>query len=103
MKSGYLNTAKEFSIISAGCLIVAIAVHFFMQPFQLTMGSVAGLAIIVEHLTHIPVSVVTLAVNLVLLEAQKSAASGVRVEKPLYIYDENGNYTEETLAFYHMT
>jgi len=40
--------------------------------------------------------------NLLLLEARKGAASGVRIEAPLYVYDENGNYTEETLSFYGM-
>jgi len=67
MKSGLAHTIKEFSIIAAGCFIVAAAVHFIMQPVHLTLGSVAGMAIIVEHLTHIPVSVITMAVNAVLL------------------------------------
>ena len=67
MKSGLSHTVKEFSIIAFGCFIVAAAVHFIMQPVHLTLGSVAGMAIIVEHLTHIPVSVITMAVNAVLL------------------------------------
>lgn len=38
--------------------------------------------------------------NMVLIEARKGGAPGIRVEKPLYVYDADGNYTGETLEFY---
>ena len=38
--------------------------------------------------------------NLVLLEAQNGASPGLKVEKPLIVYDEEGKYTAETLALY---
>ena len=38
--------------------------------------------------------------KLVLIKAVKNANSFIKVEKPLYIYDENGNYTAEILKIY---
>ena len=38
--------------------------------------------------------------NMILIEGVKCAATGMRVEKPLIIYDENGNYTPEVSKIY---
>ena len=38
--------------------------------------------------------------NMVLVRAVKGASPGIRVLPPLYIYDEKGHYTEETLRIY---
>lgn len=40
--------------------------------------------------------------KLVLMEALKEAKEGVKVLKPLYIYDEHHQYTKEVLKMYHM-
>lgn len=40
--------------------------------------------------------------KLVLIEALKEAKEGVKVLKPLYIYDEHHQYTKEVLKMYHM-
>lgn len=61
------NTLKEFSIITAGCAIIAGSVFFFMQPFHLTLGSVAGLSIILESLIPLRMSTIALIINAVLL------------------------------------
>ena len=65
MKS--MNRVKEFASINVGCAIIAAAVYFFMQPFHLTLGSVAGLAIILEDLTNLQVSTISLIINAALL------------------------------------
>ena len=36
-----------------------------------------------------------------LVKAVKNAKPFLKIEKPLYIYDENGDYTEEILRIYH--
>ena len=61
------NTAKEFLTIVIGTAIIACAVYFFMQPFHLTLGSVSGLAIILEDLTPFRMSVIAFVLNAVLL------------------------------------
>ena len=38
--------------------------------------------------------------NMILIEGIKCANAGMRIEKPLIIYDENGNYTEEVKKIY---
>lgn len=38
--------------------------------------------------------------NLVLIKATKYAKPFLRIEKPLYVYEENGNYTKEILKIY---
>jgi len=38
--------------------------------------------------------------NMVLIEAVKAGGDFLKVEKPLYVYDEKGNYTEEVLKIY---
>lgn len=38
--------------------------------------------------------------KLVLIKAVKNANKFLKVEKPLFVYDENGNYTEEILEIY---
>ena len=40
--------------------------------------------------------------NLVLIEGSRSGRSFLKFEKPLYVYKENGEYTEEILKIYNM-
>ncbi len=57
----------EAFIMTFGMLIAAIAVHFFLVPSKLIIGSISGLSIVLFTLTGIPVSVVSLIINSVLL------------------------------------
>ncbi len=57
----------ELFIMTFGMLIAAIAVHFFLVPSKLIIGSISGLSIVLYTLTGIPVSVVSLIINSVLL------------------------------------
>lgn len=47
--------------------IAAIAVHYFMQPSGLIVGSISGLSIVIYRITGIPVSALTFSINLILL------------------------------------
>lgn len=38
--------------------------------------------------------------NLILIKATKNAKPFLKIEKPLYVYDKNGNYTSEILKIY---
>ena len=58
---------KEMLIITGGVLIVAAAVFFFMLPSTVSIGSGAALAMILSNFTPLPVSVITLALNVILL------------------------------------
>ena len=61
------HTIKEFSIITIAIAIIASAVYFFMQPYHLVMGSVTGLAIILENVLPLKVSEITMILNAGLL------------------------------------
>ena len=38
--------------------------------------------------------------NLILIKGVKNARAFLKIDKPLYVYDENGNYTQEILEIY---
>lgn len=64
--SNILSTKKfwyEWALMTFGMLLGAIAVHFFLVPSKLIIGSISGLSIVVYHLTDIPVSIVAFAIN----------------------------------------
>lgn len=58
---------KELFIMLFGMLIGAVAVHFFLIPSGLVIGSISGLAIVIQKMTGIAVSISTFAINAVLL------------------------------------
>ena len=58
---------KEIAILHLGTLIVAVAVYFFMLPSKITVGSVSALALVLSNFLPLSVSVITLAINGILL------------------------------------
>ena len=58
---------KEFFLITLGLAITAAGVYFFMIPSNVSVGSVTALAMILHNYIPIPVSMITLAINVVLL------------------------------------
>lgn len=60
-------SVKELLTITLGTLIVAAAVYFFMLPSHVSIGSGAALAMILSNFIPLPVSTITLALNIVLL------------------------------------
>ena len=58
---------KEFIVMTLAMGLAAVAVHYFMQPSGLVVGSISGLSIVLYRLTGIPVSAMTFSINLILL------------------------------------
>ncbi len=58
---------KEILVISAGTLVVAAEVYFFMLPSHVSVGSGAALAMILSNFIPLPVSAITLGLNIFLL------------------------------------
>lgn len=61
------KTLKEFAIITVGDIIVAAAVFFFMLPSHVSVGSGTALAMVLSNFVPLPVSAITLMINVVLL------------------------------------
>lgn len=57
----------DFLVITFGTLIVAAAVFFFMMASNVTVGSATGIAIVLANFIPLPVSTITMAINVVLL------------------------------------
>ncbi|MEG1027995.1 MAG: YitT family protein [Oscillospiraceae bacterium] len=66
-KSKVIKLLKETLIMLFGMFVGAVAVHFFLKPSGLVIGSISGLAIVIEKLTNIPISILTFGINAVLL------------------------------------
>ena len=61
------KTIEEFTIITVGTIIVAIAVFFFMLPSHVSVGSGAALAMVLSNFIPLSVSTITLIMNVGLL------------------------------------
>jgi len=61
------KTIEEFTIITVGTIIVAIAVFFFMLPSHVSVGSGAALAMVLSNFIPLSVSSITLIMNVGLL------------------------------------
>ena len=58
---------KDYAVISFGTAIIAAAVYFFMIPGKLTPGSAAAVALLLSNIIPLPVSAITLGINISLL------------------------------------
>lgn len=58
---------KEVLLMVLGMIIAAAAVHFFLKPSGLVIGSISGLSIVIEKLTGVPISIITFIINALLL------------------------------------
>ena len=61
------NIVKEFILITIGTVIVAAAVFFFMLPSHVSVGSGTALAMVISNFVPLPVSTITLILNVGLL------------------------------------
>ena len=62
-----LELMKEFLMITIGTAIVAAAVFFFLVPSHVSVGSISGLAIVLGNFIPLPISVITMIMNVALL------------------------------------
>lgn len=58
---------REYGIITIGTAIIAAAVFFFMLPSHVTVGSASALAMVIGNFIPLPVSAITLVLNVILL------------------------------------
>ena len=58
---------REFLAITIGTIITACAVFFFMMPSHVTVGSAAGLALVISEFVPMSVSSITMIMNVGLL------------------------------------
>ena len=61
------NQILDFVMITLGTFIVSIAVFFFMLPSNVSVGSGAALAMVLSNFIPLPVSVITMGMNIILL------------------------------------
>ena len=61
------RNVRDFVIITLGTVIIAAAVYFFMIPSHVSVGSGAALAMVLSNFIPLPVSIITLAMNVILL------------------------------------
>ncbi len=61
------KTMREYGIITVGTAIIAAAVYFFMLPSHVTVGSASALAMVIGNFLPLPVSAITLVLNVFLL------------------------------------
>ena len=61
------ENVKEVAVMSVAVGIIASAVYFFLIPSQTSISSISALAIILAHYVSLPVSSVTMILNVVLL------------------------------------
>jgi uncharacterized membrane-anchored protein YitT (DUF2179 family) len=58
---------KDYLMISVGTALISAAVYFFMIPANLCPGSAAALAMLIGNVIPVPVSLITLVLNMSLL------------------------------------
>lgn len=66
-KKRLLYYTKEFLIITFGAFLAAAAIFFFMLPSHIVVGSGTALAMVASNFIPLPVSVLSLALNIILL------------------------------------
>ena len=66
MKKAY-SQAKELLLISFATILIGVSVYFFLQPSTVSIGSISSLAIILANFIPLPMSTITMILNVILL------------------------------------
>ena len=61
------NIIKEFLIITFGAILAATAIYFFMLPLNIAIGSGSAIAMMLSTFIPLPVSMLSLMLNVILL------------------------------------
>lgn len=61
------RTIKDYLMITVATVIIGAAVYFFMLPSHVTVGSATALALVISNFIPVPVSAITLVINVILL------------------------------------
>lgn len=67
LKTDYKSIIKETSILTVGVAIIAAAVYFFLVPSHASVRSISGLGIVLSNFIPLPLSAITMILNVVLL------------------------------------
>ena len=63
----YKEIAKETMVLTVAVAIIAAAVFFFLAPSHTSVSSISGLGIVLSNFIPLPLSAITMILNLVLL------------------------------------
>lgn len=66
-KLNYKNFIKEIIILTWAVAIIAVAVYFFLVPSHTSVSSISGLGIVISNFVPLPLSAITMILNVVLL------------------------------------
>ena len=66
-KPHYVEAVKEIGILTVAVAIIAAAVFFFLVPSHTSVSSISGLGIVLSNSIPLPLSVITMVLNVVLL------------------------------------
>ena len=66
-KAKLLGNLKEFAIITFGAALAAAGIFFFMLPSKVAIGSGSALAMVLHEFIPLPVSILSLMINVILL------------------------------------
>lgn len=66
-KPNYADIIKEVTILTSAVAIIAAAVYFFLVPSHASVSSISGLGIVLSNFVPLPLSAITMILNVVLL------------------------------------
>lgn len=66
-KVNYVEVLKETAILTVAVAIIAAAVYFFLVPSHASVSSISGLGIVLSNFIPLPLSEITMILNVVLL------------------------------------
>lgn len=66
-KLHYAELIKEIIILTVAVAIIAAAVFFFLVPSHTSVSSISGLGIVLSNFIPLPLSAITMILNVVLL------------------------------------
>ena len=66
-KVNYVEVLKETAILTVAVAIIAVAVYFFLVPSHASVSSISGLGIVLSNFIPLPLSAITMILNVVLL------------------------------------
>ena len=63
----YVDIIKETVVLTWAVAIIAAAVYFFLVPSHTSVSSISGLGIVLSNFVPLPLSAITMVLNVVLL------------------------------------
>ena len=84
---------RELAILTGAVAIIAAAVYFFLVPSHASVSSISGLGIVLANFVPLPLSAITMILNVVLLVIGfLDLRAGVRCQDGLHQHPAPGVY-----------